>query len=1093
MRVPDIGQCVLVRKRPAVVRNKIQSPGTRFGQKTHLLDVDYLDTYNYPGSDTIVWEREVGAAIYALHDFPNIFPPLNPDKPSRFHAFIDAISWSAQGVYEFESDKKTVSYTSAPLSSPWFSAVQVEDYQLYPVLQALNMPRVNLLLADDVGLGKTIEAGLIIQELIRQRRIRRILIVCPASLQIQWQDEMKEKFNISFEILDSEKAWEIQRTLGMDANPWKVYPRLITSMDYLKQIDILDRFKNTSLQMGGSDSAMLPWDLLIVDEAHNYSPSRFSDDSQRCSMLRDIAPFFEHRLFLTATPHNGYTVSFSGLLELLDPVRFQQKAILSDDDYKHLNLVMIRRMKSELNEGRNKNRFPTRTVDGLGIIMSEEETRLFKAIRRYLLTGTSQIGRPGSRERNLAQFIVMLLNKRLLSSSYAFAQTWWNHVAGFDLDSFGIDEADESRRRALTEIENDEEKDLRECDVARHGAGWLKQYVKELRPYLDEVSVELNRLGWGKRVIEQDINQCKVFPKDTRFERLFQWIEEKLMEKGKFKGDERVIIFTEYKDTLDYLVARFKEKKIESPVIQLLFGGADAKLRREVKENFNDPASPLRILIATDAASEGLNLQTSCRYLIHQEIPWNPMRLEQRNGRVDRHGQSRDVFVWHFVSDQVEDLKFLDFVTRKVDTVRGDLGSIGNVLDEAVMEYFSKGTVNTKEVERRVALTQEIADDKRDLSYGMHGSNKEYTAAYDSFLQTQTRLGLSEVRLVHLLDEAIKLETSRSDQSFLSQERAGVFRFSSIPAGWKTIIQSSLLLDSESGAQPKMVFSPERVMAEEHGRMMFHPGKDTRLLMLGHPVMQKALSSFTRRMWLPSSESKFNKWTMEQGELPGTIEAVYTLYYQIALRNKLGERMDTGILRVPVIVEGGKIRFLSSAEQDEISQINGTSLSSKQLGSMKDSVISGYLKVKQFAESFRSELTGTLFKSTTILWNERLEKEIKANRALYSERKNSLDRYNDPKHIKRLKSELEQAIEKTKQLTFDPEQNLENRLRVDDLKADLEFQRQSNHVVILKKRLEKEEQRVITKVLPRRYSLDEEGVEIMPVAVHILVSSREVA
>lgn len=307
------------------------------------------------------------------------------------------------------------------------------------------MPRVNLLLADDVGLGKTIEAGLIIQELIRQRRIRKILIVCPASLQIQWQDEMEEKFNIRFEILDSEKTWEIQRTLGMDANPWKVYPRLITSMDYLKQVDILDRFKNTSLQMGGSDSAMLPWDLLIVDEAHNYSPSRFSDDSNRCSMLRDITPFFEHRLFLTATPHNGYTVSFSGLLELLDPVRFQQKALLSDEDNKHLNLVMIRRMKRELNVGRNENRFPSRTVDGLGIYMSDEETRLFKAVRRYLLEGTNQIGKPGSRERNLAQFIVMLLNKRLLSSSYAFAQTWWNHVAGFDLDSFGIDECDKKR------------------------------------------------------------------------------------------------------------------------------------------------------------------------------------------------------------------------------------------------------------------------------------------------------------------------------------------------------------------------------------------------------------------------------------------------------------------------------------------------------------------------------------------------------------------------------------------------------------------------------------------------------------------------
>jgi len=117
------------------------------------------------------------------------------------------------------------------------------------------------------------------------------------------------------------------------------------------------------------------------------------------------------------------------------------------------------------------------------------------------------------------------------------------------------------------------------------------------------------------------------------------------MEGKKFKDDERIIIFTEYKDTLEYLVARFKEKKIELHVVQLLYGGADARIRREVKDNFNYPTSPLRILIATDAASEGLNLQTFCRYFIHQEIPWNPMRLEQRNGRVDWHGQSRDFFV----------------------------------------------------------------------------------------------------------------------------------------------------------------------------------------------------------------------------------------------------------------------------------------------------------------------------------------------------------------------------------------------------------------------------------------------------------------
>ncbi len=126
--------------------------------------------------------------------------------------------------------------TTSPLLGPWFSAIQLEDYQLYPVLESMALPKVNLLLADDVGLGKTIEAGLIVQELIRQRRIRRILIVCPSSLQIQWQDEMREKFNIEFKVLDSSEVLAVQRELGMDANPWTVYPKIITSMDYLKSL-----------------------------------------------------------------------------------------------------------------------------------------------------------------------------------------------------------------------------------------------------------------------------------------------------------------------------------------------------------------------------------------------------------------------------------------------------------------------------------------------------------------------------------------------------------------------------------------------------------------------------------------------------------------------------------------------------------------------------------------------------------------------------------------------------------------------------------------------------------------------------------------
>jgi len=318
MIVPEIGHCVVVRNRPAIVRNKSESLEDREGSKIHLLDVEYLDGYSHPEEDRIIWEREVSAQLFPLFDFPDISPSsLKPDKPSRFHTFLNALSWSSQGIYS--RNNGSIVYTPATVMSPWFSSVQVEDYQLYPVLQALSMPRVNLLLADDVGLGKTIEAGLIVQELILQRKIRRVLIICPSSLQIQWQDEMKEKFNIEFTVLDSDQVYEMQRTLGMDANPWKVYPRIIISMDYLKQPDVLEKFKNTSEQLAPTGSAMLPWDLLIVDEVHNFAPSKFSDDSDRSKMLQDVSPLFEHRLFLSATPHNGYTLSFSGILEILDP------------------------------------------------------------------------------------------------------------------------------------------------------------------------------------------------------------------------------------------------------------------------------------------------------------------------------------------------------------------------------------------------------------------------------------------------------------------------------------------------------------------------------------------------------------------------------------------------------------------------------------------------------------------------------------------------------------------------------------------------------------------------------------------------------
>lgn len=225
--IPEIGQFTLIRKRPAIVRNLIPFQESRSAKELHMLDIEYIDGLDNPSEDKVMWEREVGARSYSILDLPDIMTNQRPDHPERYNAFIDAMKWTSNTTYRYKDGK--VSSLESPLLSPWYSAVQVEDYQLYPVLESMSMPRVNLLLADDVGLGKTIEAGLIAQELIRQRRIRRILIVCPSALQIQWKDEMKDKFNIDFVVLDSEQVLETQRELGMDANPWTVYPKIITS------------------------------------------------------------------------------------------------------------------------------------------------------------------------------------------------------------------------------------------------------------------------------------------------------------------------------------------------------------------------------------------------------------------------------------------------------------------------------------------------------------------------------------------------------------------------------------------------------------------------------------------------------------------------------------------------------------------------------------------------------------------------------------------------------------------------------------------------------------------------------------------------
>jgi superfamily II DNA or RNA helicase len=226
----------------------------------------------------------------------------NLDKPPVFDAFLDAVRWGAIS-----------SAHSRTLHAPFPSGIELEDYQLDPLVRCLRMPRANILLADYVGLGKTIEGGLVVHELMLRHRVRFVLMVCPSALQIQWRDQMQAKFGLEFRIINSDLVRDLGRSRGIHANPWDHFPRLITSIDYLKRERPLRLFREL-LPAPGQPAFPRKFDLLIVDEAHNIAPSgtsRYARPSMRTQAIRTIAPHFEHRLLLTATPHNGYRESFT--------------------------------------------------------------------------------------------------------------------------------------------------------------------------------------------------------------------------------------------------------------------------------------------------------------------------------------------------------------------------------------------------------------------------------------------------------------------------------------------------------------------------------------------------------------------------------------------------------------------------------------------------------------------------------------------------------------------------------------------------------------------------------------------------------------
>lgn len=707
--LPRVGSMALVRNRHGIISG-VTPYQPKDGPIMHLVDVEYTDTEGAP-TEQILWELEARSEAISPGQMPHPQPGQHPMLAREFDALVRSVRWGAFQPF-VSPDHSKADESGACLSSPFHAAIQTEDYQLVPLLKAMAMPRISLLIADDVGLGKTIEAGLILSELIQRRRIRRVLVICPATLRYQWQKELETKFSLSFDVIDRPQTLDIRKRLGPNANPWRQFPRIITSYHYLRQADVLEEFRAAA--QPHKDSPNLAWDLLIVDEAHNLAPAPLGKESELSRLLGQLAPYFEHKLFLSATPHNGHTRSFSGLLERLDPVRFTRTAEMSDAERKRVRDVNVRRLKSEINALSNPPRFCERFPKEVPVALSREELTLSAAFSDFR-AGVRRLTAPsGGRKLRAGRFAVELLGKRLLSCPFTFSDSWSRIRAGLKAHETASEgDLFAAERAVRADTDDDLEAESRNALAASTIGAWL-------HPMADALSGEISALDSALAALGLDEHTPLSVPAvDARLASLIRWIEDHLRNAdGSWKSDERLIVFTEYKTTLDYLQRRLLDHFKSPDAFLTLFGDLDQRGRDIVTAAFNNSAHQVRILLATDAASEGLNLQETARYILHFDIPWNPSRLEQRNGRLDRHGQARDVFVHHFTSADDHDLAFLARIVEKVHQIRTDLGATGEIFARGFERRFIEGETTAglfeaiaAEADRRRARTQVDRDD----------------------------------------------------------------------------------------------------------------------------------------------------------------------------------------------------------------------------------------------------------------------------------------------------------------------------------------------------------------------------------------------
>ncbi|WP_304266982.1 helicase-related protein [Phascolarctobacterium succinatutens] len=607
---------------------------------SNVLEITYKDTRGVPGTQLLYRDSEPGIEV------------LSNNLPWSFDADASQMKLAS------EAYRISLAHLFDPYLAVHTSSVEPLPHQISAVYQEM-LPKLPLryVLADDPGAGKTIMTGLFIKELIARGNLKRCLIVSPGSLAEQWQDELYNKFHLHFQILTNDRMES-----AVSGNVFTEVDCCICRLDKLARNDELQEKLKVS-----------EWDLIVCDEAHKMSATIWGGEvkyTKRFRLGRLLSNITKNFLLLTATPHNGKEDDFHLFLSLVDPDRFEgthgnsQQAIDVSD-------VMRRLVKEELLKFDGKPLFPERKAYTVNYELSPQEAQLYQAVTEYVQEEFNRADNLNNERKTTVGFALTILQRRLASSPEAIYQSLRRRIERLEHRL-----AEEKMGKRATEYRNADWDDIDDDDLSPDEQEEMEENVVDhasAAATIAELEAEIHTL----KHLEKMANDVRVSGIDRKWEELSLLLQDNSTMFGEDGQREKLIIFTEHKDTLNYLTSKIRSLFGNPESVVTIHGGMLRDERRKVEQLFKQDVG-VRVLIATDAAGEGINLQRA-HLMINYDIPWNPNRLEQRFGRIHRIGQTEVCHLWNLVANETREGFVFQRLFAKLEEEREALG--GKVFD----------------------------------------------------------------------------------------------------------------------------------------------------------------------------------------------------------------------------------------------------------------------------------------------------------------------------------------------------------------------------------------------------------------------------